>query len=262
MSLITAGARPATAWRPSRLVATYATVIAAGWGVSLWAEFSGNAALVHHHSLYHSGASIWLALIAVMLAWQAMTAAMMLPSSLPFMLLFARVSAGVARHALTVTVFTAAYFLVWTAFAAWALLFDWMLHAYVHQTPWLLQHDQVIAGGILALSAAFQVSPLKRACLRQCRNPGVYLMNRYRRGILAAARLGLEHGLFCLGCCWALMLLMFAAGIAHLAWMGVFALIMLIEKAAPWGERMVVPVAVVLFTLAAFAFAMPGSIGI
>jgi predicted metal-binding membrane protein len=217
---------------------------------------------VHHHSLYHSGLPFWIALLVAMLAWQAMTAAMMLPSSLPFMVLFARASASSPQRKFALSLFTGSYFAVWTLFAAWAMGFDWLLHELVHQTPWLLAHDQVIAGGILLVAAAFQLSPLKQACLRTCRNPGVYLMRRYRRGALAGARLGIEHGLFCLGCCWALMLVMFAAGIAHLAWMGIFALIMFIEKVAPWGERIVVPVAAALALLAAIAIAVPGSIGI
>jgi predicted metal-binding membrane protein len=257
---VESSATPARAWRAPHLILIYAAAIAVGWGVSLWAELSGSAALVHHHTLYHSGIALWLAILLVAASWQAMTAAMMLPSSLPFMMLFARVSAPAPRHGLTVSLFTGAYFLVWTGFAATAIAFDWALHAYAHGSPWLLAHDQVIAGGILALAAVYQVSPMKLACLRKCRNPGIYLARRYQRGALAGARLGMEHGLFCLGCCWALMLVMFAVGMANLAWMGIFTFIMLAEKAAPWGQRIVVPVGVGFGALAVVAVLVPGSI--
>jgi predicted metal-binding membrane protein len=184
----------------------------------------------------------------------------MLPSSLPFALLFMRAARGAPRRGATAALFMGSYFLVWTAFAGIAFLLDMLLHRIVHGSPWLVTHDQVIAAGILALAAGYQVSPLKYACLRACRNPGVYLMRHYRRGALAAARIGLGHGLFCLGCCWALMLVMFAVGVAHLAWMGVLAVVMVMEKVAPWGERIVVPVAVVLGGLAVLALVMPGSV--
>jgi predicted metal-binding membrane protein len=135
-----------------------------------------------------------------------------------------------------------------------------VLHRTVHASPWLLAHDQFVAAGTLALAAGCQVSPLKHACLRACRNPGAYLMSRYRRGVRAATRIGLSHGLYCLGCCWALMLVMFAVGVAHIAWMGVLAAVMVVEKTAPWGERIVVPVACVLAALAAMALVAPGSV--
>jgi predicted metal-binding membrane protein len=240
----------------------FVAAIALAWGICIAAETSGAAVLVHHHTLYHSGLPVWIALLVVMLAWQSMTAAMMLPSSLPFMLLFARVSARAHRAGLAVTSFTVAYFAVWTGFAAWAMGFDWLLHGFVHDTPWLLLHDSVIAAGILLLAAVYQVTPMKSACLRSCRAPGTFLMQRYRRGLRPAILLGLEHGLFCLGCCWALMLVMFSVGIAHLAWMGALAVVMLVEKALPWGERIVAPVAMMLGVLAVVAVVVPNALGV
>jgi len=254
---VVAGRRP---WRPSPLLLGLGAAIAAGWGVSAWAELSGAAAVLHHHALYHSTLGLGVSVLLVMAAWQSMTAAMMLPSSVPFTVLFARTARRAPRYGLTMTLFLLAYFAVWTGFAGTAMVFDWLLHNAVHASPWLIAHDQVIAAGTLALAAAYQLSPLKDACLRTCRNPGAYLMRVYRRGPSAGARLGLEHGLFCLGCCWALMLVMFAVGVAHLAWMGVLAIVMLVEKAAPWGERVVAPVAACLGLLAVAALTMPGSV--
>jgi predicted metal-binding membrane protein len=247
-------------WRPSGPTVLLLAVIVAGWMVSIAAEASGAAARIHHHALYHGDLPLWESTLLVMASWQSMTAAMMLPSSLPFTLLFLRAACSAPRPTSAAVLFLVAYFGVWTAFSAVSFLLDMLLHRAVHGSAWLLAHDQVVAAGTLALAAGYQVSPLKDACLRACRNPGVYLMSRYQRGPRAAARIGLGHGLYCLGCCWGLMLLMFAVGIAHLAWMGVLALVMVIEKTAPWGERIVVPVAGVLGGLAAVMLLVPGSV--
>jgi predicted metal-binding membrane protein len=247
-------------WRPSGPTVPLLGAIVAGWTVSIAAEATGATARLHHHALYHGDLPLWESTLLVMASWQSMTAAMMLPSSLPFTLLFFRASRSAPRRRAAAGLFLGAYFGVWTAFSAVAFLLDMLMHRAVHGSAWLLAHDQVVAAGVLGLAAGYQVSPLKDACLRACRNPGVYLMSRYRRGSRAAARLGLGHGLYCLGCCWALMLVMFAVGIAHLAWMGVLALVMVIEKTAPWGERIVVPVAGVLGGLAALVLVVPGSV--
>jgi predicted metal-binding membrane protein len=99
------------------------------------------------------------------------------------------------------------------------------------------------------LAGAFQFSKLKDRCLDHCRHPALFLLRHYRRGVGAGFRLGAFHGLFCLGCCWALMLVMFAVGIANLAWMAPLALLMLYEKAGRHGRRVVRPVGVLLIGL-------------
>ena len=235
-------------------------VIVAGWAFSAWAEASGAAAQLHHHALYHSTLPTWLALLFVLGAWQTMTAAMMLPSSLPLALLYSRMARRAPRYGASMALFLIAYFAVWTDFAALAFGGDMLVHRLVHASAWLTSHDQVVAAGTLALAGLFQLSPLKDACLRTCRHPAVYLMRHYQRGPAAAARLGFEHGLFCVGCCWALMLVMFAVGVAHLAWMGALALVMFVEKATSQGHRLVGPLAVVLLGLAAVSLVVPGSI--
>jgi predicted metal-binding membrane protein len=215
---------------------------------------------LHHHALYHSGMPLWQAGLLLVGAWQVMTAAMMLPSSLPLMVLFGRAGAAAPRRASAFALFIFGYFLVWTVFAASAFTFDMGLHWLAHTWTWLFEHDQVIPAGTLALAAVYQVTPLKNACLRSCRNPALYLMQHYRRGNLGGLRVGLGHGMFCLGCCWALMLLMFAVGVAHLAWMGVLALVMVVEKTWPKGDMLTRPLAGVLAALAAISLLSPGSI--
>jgi predicted metal-binding membrane protein len=234
--------------------------IAAAWAVCVWAELSGNAAQLHHHALYESGRPYWLAALIVLAAWQFMTAAMMLPSSLGFIRLYAATAARAPDFPLALALFLGGYFAVWTAFALTAFTGDMQLHRIVDAWPWLAAHAALVPATTLGLAAVYQFTPLKDACLKACRHPGMYLMRHYRRGALNGLRVGFGHALYCVGCCWALMLVMFAAGVAHLAWMGVLAAIMFVEKATPAGNRIVAPVGVMLGALAAVALLAPGAI--
>jgi predicted metal-binding membrane protein len=235
-------------------------VIAAAWAVCVWAEVSGNAALLHHHALYESGRPYWFAALVVLAAWQFMTAAMMLPSSLGFIRIYAATAGRAPDFPLALTLFLGGYFTVWTAFALAAFTGDMQVHRIVDALPWLATHAALIPAGTLGLAALYQFTPLKDACLKACRHPGIYLMRHYRRGALNGLRLGFGHALYCVGCCWALMLVMFAAGVAHLAWMGVLAAIMFVEKATPAGNRIVAPVGAALGALAVIALLAPGTI--
>ncbi len=234
--------------------------IAVAWAVCVWAELSGNAAPLHHDALYRNGRPYWLSALVVLAAWQFMTAAMMLPSSLGLIRLYAATAGRAPDFPAALGLFLGGYFAVWTAFALAAFTGDMQLHRIVDARPWLAAHATLIPAATLGLAALYQFTPLKDACLKACRHPGMYLMRHYRRGALNGLRLGFGHALYCLGCCWALMLVMFAAGVAHLAWMGVLATIMFVEKATPSGNRIVAPVGAALAALAVVALAAPGAI--
>ncbi|HVR47212.1 MAG TPA: DUF2182 domain-containing protein [Candidatus Binatia bacterium] len=234
--------------------------IVAAWAVCVWAEMSGNAAHVHHHALYESGRPFWFAALLVLAAWQLMTAAMMLPSSLGFIRLYAATAGRAPDFPLALILFLGGYFAVWTAFALAAFTGDMQVHRIVDVWPWLAAHATLIPAATLGLAAVYQFTPLKDACLKACRHPAMYLLRHYRRGAFNGLRIGFGHALYCLGCCWALMLVMFAAGVAHLAWMGVLAAIMFVEKATPAGNRVVAPVGAALGVLAAIALLAPAAI--
>jgi predicted metal-binding membrane protein len=145
-------------------------VVAGAWLLAAAAELTGRGSLFNHETLIHAGLPAGrLALFLV--AWQFMIAAMMLPSALPLIRLFDRASASQPRARAARVAFVASYVLVWTAFGAGAFLFDTVVHATVDASPWLLAHAYLIAGGTLIVAGLFQFSPLKEACLRQCRNP-------------------------------------------------------------------------------------------
>jgi len=214
--------------------------IAAAWAAAIAAQLAGAAALVHHDSLLAGGGPpLVVAVLASLLAWQVMTAAMMLPSSLPLVGLYARASARAPQRRLAMAAFLGGYALVWSAFGLAAFGADAGLHAAINSSSWLRQHDWWIGGSVLALAGAFQFTSLKDACLDKCRHPGHFLMRYYERGPAGGFRLGARHGAFCVGCCWALMLVMFAAGVASLVWMALLTAVMIHEKTRPMGARTV-----------------------
>ena len=226
-------------------------VIAVAWLVALAAQAAGAASLLHHDALVEDGPPVWMALAVFLVAWQVMIAAMMLPSSLPLVRMFAAASAGQPRPGAAMAGFLGGYALVWSVFGALAFLFDVGVHAGVDSNRWLKDHDWLLGGSVLALAGAFQFTKLKDACLDKCRHPGHFLIRFYERGTGGAFRLGARHGIFCLGCCWALMLVMFSVGVASLAWMAVLTALMVYEKTRPSGARSVPVTGIALLGAAA-----------
>jgi predicted metal-binding membrane protein len=231
--------------------------IAAAWALAVVAEVTGKAHALHHDALIEGGPPLWAALLLFLVAWQAMIAAMMLPSSLPLIRLFEVTSRSQERVRRVRGAFLTGYAAVWTGFGAFAFLSDVGVHRTVDSWPWLAAREWLIGGTTLALAGVFQFSDLKDKCLSKCRHPAPYLLAHYRRGSANAFRLGAGHGLFCLGCCWALMLVMFAAGVAVLWWMAALTAVMVYEKTGRYGHRVTPLVGIALLGLAAVAYAHP-----
>jgi predicted metal-binding membrane protein len=249
--------------RTGRTPTILIAAIAVAWALSVLAQTSRRAVLLNHGRLIEGTAPffrpppLWMALPLFLLAWQVMVMAMMLPSSLPMIRLFRVTSAAQPRAGVVQAAFLGGYLLVWCGFGAVAFLNDIGIHRLVDRTPWLGAHPWVIAGGSLALAGAFQFSALKEKCLTECRHPAAFLLQHYRRGLSGAFRLGRRHGLFCLGCCWALMLVMFAAGVANLWWMAALGALMFYEKVGRWGDRVVPVAGLVLLAVAGVVIIHP-----
>ncbi len=241
-------------WRPSPIVLG---VVAVAWVIALVAEFTGAGDQLHHHELVGTSIPVGTALLLFLVAWQFHVAAMMLPASLPVIALFNRASADQAHPHRVRAAFLGGYLVVWTAFGLAALLGDAALHAIEDRWQPLAENHHVVMGVVLVTAGAFQFSSLKDRCLDQCRHPVPFLLAHYRRGLAGAFDLGRRHGQFCVGCCWALMLVMFAVGIANLAWMAPLALLMIYEKTAPGAERVVRPIGAALIVLGAVVIADP-----
>ncbi|MEQ9638401.1 MAG: DUF2182 domain-containing protein [Alphaproteobacteria bacterium] len=176
-------------------------------------------------------------LAGLFVMWTVMQAAMMLPTALPMTFAFARMAAPDGAVARPVAAFTAGYVLTWTAFSIGATV----LHAALIEAGWLGAMSMKvgpapIAGAILVVAGVYQWLPLKQACLKHCRTPLAFLMTEWRDGTRGALTMGWRHGLFCVGCCWALMALLFVAGTMDPFWIVAIAAYVLIEKVVRRGE--------------------------
>jgi len=201
--------------------------------------------------LVASQRSAWLAALEVfLLCWQIMTVAMMLPSNMPMIKLVVYAGHKQQRPTAVILAFLAGYGTIWTGFALGAFLGDTLLHRLVRQWLWLAAHSWLIGAVTFAIAGFFQFTPLKRRCLDACRTPQGFFLHYYRKGIEPAWRLGLRHGVFCLGCCWALMLVMFGVGIGSLRRWPALTGVMVIEKNHARGERLSPLIGVVLLLLA------------
>jgi predicted metal-binding membrane protein len=222
-------------------------VVAGGCWIGAVSLVVGAGGLGHHGVVLEGPTWPWPLRIGAFLAvWLVMIGAMMLPTVVPVVRLFAAVSARAPDPARARLAFLAGYLAVWTAFAALALVVAEAVQALVSGWPWLADRPDLVLGTTLLLAGAFQFSPLKNACLTACRNPVGFLWQHYRRGAAGGWRLGLRHGVSCLGCCWALMLVMVATGVGSLVWMAGLTAVMVVEKTARRGALLLVPVGVVL----------------
>lgn len=232
-------------------------------GVQLWlvaaACWVALLAVGHHHdtviadSALHSTAGLVLSVVVLAGAWLEMTAAMMLPTTVPMVRMFHVVTARAPRTAMVRTAFLAGYLALWMVFALAAMGAAAALRAAASagRLTWLVERPNLLLAAVLGVAGVFQLTPLKDRCLTQCRDPRAFLYAHYRRGIRGGWLLGWRHGVSCLGCCWALMLIMVGTGLGNVLVMLMLTAVMLIEKTARWGRRLVIPVGIGLLVAAA-----------
>ena len=246
---------PATAVDRPRVPRAVPVAIVLAWAAIVALHLSGHGGSIDHDTLLGPGGNVEVtSLLVYAAAWITMITAMMLPSAVPLLGLFASVSRSQPRAGLVVAAFVSGYLAVWTVFGWLALGFDTAVHTAVEASPWLHERPQLVIAAVLALAGAFQFSSLKDRCLSTCRHPGAYLLSHYQRGAGAALRIGWGHGLFCLGCCWALMTVAFAAGMTDLRWMAGFTVLMTYEKVGRYGNAVA---RIAGFALIGLAVAIP-----
>ena len=219
------------------------------WGAS---PFAG---LLSHREIGEASLSPISRLAIFVFGWTLMTVAMMLPASLPLINLFRRlVDRRPDRTGLVVRLIVG-YVGVWTYFGALAYTGDAALHEAVRRLPGLAAGG--IGATILLAAGVYQFTPLKHACLEKCRSPYSFLVEQWhgQQAGRDALRLGARHGLFCLGCCWTLMLLMFAIGGANVGWMLALGAVMAAERGTRWGRYLTRPLGVALTLWAALYLA-------
>ncbi len=236
--------RPWCTGRPGRAVCAALSVALAGWAALAWLALHMDSDIAAW--TMPSGPD-WdaLNLLAVAAMWAVMMAAMMLPSALPMIRTFADIGArrGAAGHA---RAFVGGYLLVWLAFSVAATAAQWLLQAAGWTDPMAVSNSKPLTAALLLVAGLYQFTPLKRLCLRGCRSPIGFIVGAWRPGARGAWAMGWRHGLQCLGCCWALMALLFAGGTMNPAWVAALALAVAIEKLAPGGERIAALLGVLL----------------
>lgn len=176
--------------------------------------------------------------LSILAMWIAMMIGMMLPSAAPTLLLYAHICRSDQSDASPmrrVYAFAAGYLLAWSGFSLAATLLQWALFEAQLLDPMMQSSSRVLSGLLLIAAGIYQWTQIKQRCLDRCRSPAAFISEHWRRGAAGALRMGWEHGLFCLGCCWALMSLLFVGGVMSLAWIAAITALVLLEKLLPAG---------------------------
>jgi predicted metal-binding membrane protein len=241
---IAAHLRATAGWRRMPVWIGMAGVVAASWLVL--GRMSGDMAGMGGAASAHAGMAMAgmggpsaPTLAANFVMWAVMMLAMMLPTVAPSAAVFSMLSARrePQRSGRTTALYVAGYAAVWIAYAAPAALLQWVLTHALLLDAMARSSSTLLSAAILLAAGAYQFTPLKTACLSKCRAPLGYFMAKWRDGARGALELGVQHGSYCVGCCWALMTVMFVVGAMNLAWMGLLALLLLGEKVIPAAWR-------------------------
>jgi predicted metal-binding membrane protein len=202
-----------------------------------WLYLARMAGRMHSSAHVHSHVALNVGTLFVM--WVVMMVAMMLPSTLPFVFAFSAEQARRRAKQMSVVppaFFIAGYFGMWTIFSAACAVLQHVLHMQALLSPMMSATSSVFSGVVFIAAGVYQWTPMKNACLRHCRSPLTFLLSDWREGADGAFRMGVDHGMFCIGCCWMLMMLPFAAGVMNLMWMAGITVFLMIEKAASGGQ--------------------------
>jgi predicted metal-binding membrane protein len=213
-----------------------AGLTAAGWAYLFYDADANHCARMAEMALPHMSGWSWVEFSLMFAMWSIMMVAMMVPSVAPMVLLFASINRR--RHAqrrpyVPTAIFLGGYLAVWTGFSLLATTAQWVLQRFALLSAAMASTSAIFGGLILLAAGTFQWTHWKNACLSHCRTPLHFLMTDWKEGNRGAFRMGWRHGLFCTGCCWALMLLLFVAGVMNLAWVAALSALVLAEKVLP-----------------------------
>jgi predicted metal-binding membrane protein len=209
------------------------TLAALAWIVLVWQARQTDAMMAISPTM-GMGAALWLAI------WVAMMVATMFPTAAPMILMFAQIYSVKRQHQqpfVPTWVFVGAYLLVWTGMGVVAYAAAVGAERLAAQSPWITENAGRIGGAVLLAAGLYQLSPLKRLCLAKCRSPLAFIMSSWRNGYRGAFRMGLEHGSYCLGCCWLLFAILFPLGMLNVAALAVIAALIFAEKSLSLGPR-------------------------
>ena len=237
------------------ILALLLILAAASWAVLIWQSRMMKS--MGMGLTMGMGATLFLAI------WVVMMIAMMFPATATMNLAFARVQRerhSGRRPSVSTWIFVGAYLLVWTLFGLLAYLGALAASGLAGQIPWLMMNAARIGGGILVLAGLYQLTPLKRGCLAKCCTPLDFILGSWRDGYTGAFRMGLEHGIYCLGSNWLLFVLLFPLGIMNIAVMAVLTVLIFAEKMVPRGERIAQVVGLALILYGALVIVVPAAL--
>lgn len=234
------------------VTATLIVLTALAWGYVLWLvadmdmdgmDMSGFRMIPAGMGLMKPATAPWNAIefVFVFVMWAVMMVGMMVPSATPMILLYARVGGQAANTAEALAAtwwFAAGYLLIWTAFALAATFAQWALERASLLTPAMASADGVLGGIVMIAAGLYQWMPLKDACLRQCKAPWLFIQRHggFRGDAPGSLVLGARHGMYCVGCCWVLMALLFVGGVMNVLWIAAITIFVLAEKVVPAGR--------------------------
>jgi predicted metal-binding membrane protein len=191
----------------------------------------------------------------VFLMWSVMMVGMMTPAALPVLVLFAQMKAsrGNTAPSHAALLFGATHITVWVLFSVLAASLQWLLHQGSLLSSGMILTSPIAGGLILIGAGVYQLTTLKSGCLRRCQSPLGFLLTNWREGTKGVIELALRHGIYCLGCCWALMLVLFAVGVMNLAWVAAITVFILVEKFGPAGSQISKAGGVAMILIGAFS---------
>jgi predicted metal-binding membrane protein len=236
------------------LLAWLALLAGAGTGMD---PFAMSGWLLPAGAPAQSGLWNWAYWLIAFCMWAVMMVAMMLPAASPMVLLYGRVvrqseRKGQLRNAAAcIAAFAGGYLSLWILFSAFAVTAQWALEHSGATSSMMALRSRAVAGALLIAAGLYQLTPLKESCLAHCRSPAEFLAAHWRGGVAGAWRMGLSHGAYCVGCCFALMLLLFVGGVMNLIWIAGLSVLVLLEKLMPQGEHLRVPLGVLMMVAGA-----------
>ena len=240
--------------RERNLIITLLLVLAAAsWVILIWQSTRSDKMAMGF--TMGSGAPLFLGV------WVVMMVATMFPAEAPMVLMFARVYAAKREQGkpfVPTWIFVSSYLVSWSLFGVLAYGVALVADVMVMQSMWLMSNTSFIGGVLIVLAGLFQLSPLKNACLSKCRSPLNFLLNSWRDGYVGCFRMGFEHGLFCIGCCWALMIILFPLGMLNVGAMAAVALLIFVEKTVPIGNWIAKVAAAMLVVYGMLVIFVPG----
>jgi predicted metal-binding membrane protein len=251
-----ASTTPPLVQRGSYLILGLLLVLAGlAWGLLLW-----QAPMMSHQAM---GLTMGLSAVLFIAIWAVMMIAMMFPAAAPMILMFSAVYAGKRKQEqpyVPTWIFVSAYLLVWIASGVLAYVLATVIEQLAGQSMWLMENGARIGGAVLVVAGLYQLSPLKTVCLSKCRSPVQFLLTSWHDGYGGAFRMGIEHGAFCLGCCWLLFVILFPLGIMNLAVMALVTVLIFAEKALPVGRQIAWLAGVALIVYGALVIVMPAAL--